>query len=260
MLEITMPSPFPGMNPFLEQSDAWMDFHDNFIVRIQEALSDRVGPNYLVMLEVRLILHERSAEERGFFGIADVGVSDTSNRLATSDAMINSAPLKLKLPAVEIEKHRSLEIRDRRNRKIITVIEFLSPSNKTAGVDRDDYLAKRRQVLSSPTHLVEIDLRRGGTRPSPPDIPPCDYYVLVSRHEDRPHVGVWPIGLRDQLPRIPIPLMAPDSPVWLDLKGVLDRTYDGGGYGKYIYEGEPEPSLTEADMKWARGISLGTKT
>jgi hypothetical protein len=245
------------MNPFLEQSDAWMDFHDEFIVRIRESLSDRVGPNYLVKLEVRLILHERSAEERRYFGIADVGVADPSNRLATMDATSITAPLQLELPAVEMEKHRSIEIRDRRNRRIVTVIELLSPSNKTAGSDRDDYMVKRRQVLSSPTHLVEIDLRRGGTRPSPPELPQCDYYAIVSRHEDRPRVGVWPFGLRESMPAIPVPLKAPDPPVWLDLKAVLDRTYDAGGYGKYIYQEIPEPPLSESEMEWARGFVPG---
>src|SRR5580698_11380562 len=98
-----MPSPFPGMNPFLEQADAWTDFHDNYIVRIQESLSERVGPNYLVKLEVRLILHERWPEERRFFGIANVGVGGSSNRLATMDAATIAAPLQLELPAVEME-------------------------------------------------------------------------------------------------------------------------------------------------------------
>ena len=163
-----MPSPFPGMNPFLEQSDAWMDFHDNFIVRIQESLNEHVGPNYLVKLEVR---------------------------------------------SVDVYKRRSIEVRDRRNRQIATVIELLSPPNKTTGSNRDDYMVKRRQILSAPTHLVEIDLRRGGTRPSPPDLPPCDYYVLVSCREDRPHVGVWPFGLREPMPTIPVPLSAPDGPI-----------------------------------------------
>ena len=252
-----MPSPFPGMNPFLEQSDAWMDFHNEFLMRIRESLNDQVGPNYLVKLEVRLILHERSAEERRFFGIADIGVSDRSNRPAPSALATITAPLQLELPAVEIEKHRSIEIRYGRNRRLITVIELLSPSNKTVGTDHDDYMAKRRQVLSAPTHLVEIDLRRGGARPRPPDLPPCDYYVLVSRHEDRPRVGVWPFGLRDPMPRIPVPLSAPDAPVWLDLKAVLDRTYDAGGYGKYIYQEIPEPPLSEQETEWARGFAPG---
>src|ERR1700722_17174994 len=118
-----MPSPFPGMNPFVQQSDAWMDFHDNFIVRIQESLSGRLGPNYLVILNVRLIPHEYSAESRSFFAIADVGVSDPLNRLAPPSLVPIAAPVQLELPAVEIEKHRSIEIRDRRDRRVITVIE-----------------------------------------------------------------------------------------------------------------------------------------
>jgi hypothetical protein len=115
-------------------------------------------------------------------------------------------------------------------------------------------MVKRRQLMSGPTHLVEIDLHRGGTRPSPRELPPCDYYVLISRHEDRPRVGVWPFALRDPLPTVPVPLTAPDAPVALDLKAVLDRTYDAGGYGKYIYEETPEPALNADDSEWARGF------
>ncbi len=210
-----MPSPFPGMNPYLEQSDAWQDFHINFIVRAREALSLQIGPDYLVKIEVRL------------------------------------------LPRVARERHTSLEIRDRRNRRVVTVLELLSPSNKTAGSDRDDYLAKRRQVLAGQTHLVEIDLRRGGVRPNLPELPACDYYVLVSRYEDRPRLGFWPIGLREPLPRIPVPLSAPDAPVWLDLRAVLDRAYDAADYGKYVYQETPEPPLSEADEAWARQFIPG---
>lgn len=206
-----MPSPFPGMNPYLEQSDTWHDFHVNFIVRSRETLSAQVGTEYLVTIQ-------------------------------TSAA--------LQLPAVEVEQHRSLEIRDRRHRRVITVIEVLSPSNKAPGGDRDDYLAKRRQVLAGQTHLVEIDLRRGGVRPDLPVLPSCDYYALVSRYEDRPRIDFWPIGLRESLPRIPIPLALPDPPVWLDIRSVLDRAY----YGKYIYDETPDPPLRADDEAWAREI------
>ena len=204
-----MPSPFPGMNPYLEQNDTWEDLHHNFITRAQETLSGQVGPNYLVKIEVRLILHER---------------------------------------------HSSIEIRDRRNRRVITVIELLSPSNKTPGSDRDDYLAKRRQVLAGMTHLVEIDLRRGGVRPSPPELPACDYYVLVSRYEQRPKLVFWPLNLRQRLPVVPIPLLAPDPDVSLDLQAVLDRTYDGADYGKYIYGEAPDPPLSAEDEAWAQAF------
>jgi hypothetical protein len=252
-----MPSPFPGMNPYLEQSDAWQEFHNHFLLHAEAALIPQVGPNYIVKAEERLILHELSAEERRFMGTADLGVTSATNRPTAPSGALADAPLFLRLPAVEVEKHLFLEIRDRRGRRVITVIELLSPSNKRPGPDRDDYLAKRRQVLATVTHLVEIDFRRGGQRPSPPDLPPCDYYCLVSRYADRPRVGVWPIGLRDPLPTLPIPLEDDDPPARLDLKAVLDRTYDSSDFGKYIYQETPEPPLSAEDEAWARGIVAG---
>jgi hypothetical protein len=154
--------------------------------------------------------------------------------------------------AVEVERQSFLEIRDRRNRRLVTIIELLSPSNKTAGSDREDYLAKRRQVLAGMTHLVEIDLRRGGLRPAPPELRPCDYYVLVSRYQQRPKLDFWPLGLRGRLPVVPIPLLAPDPDVSLDLQAVLDHTYDAADYGKYIYQEQPEPPLSAEEEAWAR--------
>jgi hypothetical protein len=251
--EVGMPSPFPGMNPYLEQNDSWEDFHPTFLIHAREALTGQVGPNYLVKIEVRLILHELSAEERRFIGRADVGVTAPPPRVSSAPAgAVAAGPVQLQLPAVEVERHSSIEIRDRRNRRVVTVVELLSPSNKAPGSDRDDYLAKRRQVLAGMTHLVEIDLRRGGTRPTPPELLPCDYYVLVSRYEQRPKLDFWPISLRQRLPVVPIPLLAPDPDVSLDLQGVLDRTYDAADYGKYIYGETPEPPLSADDATWTR--------
>jgi hypothetical protein len=240
------------MNPFLEQSDTWVDFHHSFLIHAREALTGQVGPNYLIKIEVRLLLHERSAEERRFIGRADVGVATSHASAAAGVQGSFASPMTLQLPAVEVERHSSIEIRDRRNRRVITVIELLSPSNKAPGSDRDDYLAKRRQVLAGMTHLVELDLRRGGGRPTPPQLPTCDYYALVSRYEQRPTVAFWPIGLRERLPVLPIPLLAPDPDIKLDLQKVLDTTYDAADYGKYVYGETPEPPLAVDDEKWAR--------
>jgi hypothetical protein len=250
-----MPSPFPGMNPYLEQDDTWQDFHQSFLTHAQEALNGQVGPNYLVKIEVRFLLNELSAEERRLFCRADVVVtaSPGTGSSATAVAAL-AAPVQLQLPAVEVERHASLEIRDRRNRRVITVLELLSPSNKMPGSDREDYLAKRRQVLAGHTHLVEIDLRRGGIRPNLPELPSCDYYVLISRYEQRPRLGFWPIHLRERLPLVPIPLAAPDPDVLLDLQALLHHTYDAAGYGKYIYFETPEPPLAAEDEAWARRL------
>jgi len=243
------------MNPYLEQNYDWNDFHQTFVTRMRKLLEAQIGVNYFVKIEVRLYIHERSAEERRFFGVADVGLSSKRDRPVGRVDSALTAPIQLQLPAVEIEKQSSLEIRDVRNRQLITAIELLSPSNKDPSGDYETYVAKRRQILNSPTHFVEIDLRRGGQRPTSPKLPKCDYYVLVSRREDRPTVGVWPFGLRDRLPTIPIPLTSPDPPVLLDLKAVLDITYDDANYGKHIYLETPEPPLRPKDEAWARRIA-----
>lgn len=248
-----MPSPFPGMNPFLEQSDCWEDFHQRFITHAADTLAGPVGPNYLVKIEVRLILHELSADERRYFGRADVGVTGTPpTDQARSGTGAIAAPFQVPLPGVDPIRVSSIEIVDRRDRRVVTVVELLSPTNKTPGPDRDDYIRKRGLLLEQRTHLVEIDLRRGGERPHYPPLPPCAYYVLVSRWQDRPMVGVWPLGLRDPLPVIPIPLTPPDPDTPLDLQALLHRVYDAADYGKYIYSGTPEPPLSPEDAAWAR--------
>lgn len=242
------------MNPFLEQNDTWEDFHHNFITRTQEMLSGRVGPNYFVKVEVRLYRHELPDEPPLYVGRSDVGLTISSPRSEgdwAAPAAI-AAPVRLRVLAVDVERHSWLKICDRRNRHVVTALELLSPTNKTPGPDRDDYLAKRTMLIDNRVHLVEIDLRRGGVRPGPPEIPPCDCYALVSRVDARPYVEVWPIALRDRLPIIPIPLSAPDADVTLDLQELLNRVYDAAGYGKYIYDETPQPPLSDEDAAWAR--------
>src|SRR5437763_12039804 len=84
------------------------------------------------------------------------------------------------------------------------------------------------------------------------DLPDCDYCVVVSRAEERPRVGVWPIRLRDRLPTVPVPLRAPDPDATLDLQAAVHRLYDVAGYHFYIYGGNPQPPLHPDDAAWAR--------
>jgi hypothetical protein len=155
---------------------------------------------------------------------------------------------------VNVEHESFLEIHSRRDRRVVTVIELLSPANKTPGADHDAYVGQRRSLLVSLAHLVEIDLRRGGVRPQKFELPGCDYYALVGRYQDRPNVHVWPIGLRHSLPVISIPLTPPDADVALDLQALLHEVYDAADYGKYIYAEKPQPPLLPADEAWARGL------
>jgi hypothetical protein len=180
---------------------------------------------------------------------------DFQKRFCPAVAEILTSQLKPKYVArIAKQAHTRLsvvEIRDRVDRRLITVIELLSPTNKYAGPDREQYLAKRGQLLASGTHFVEIDLLRGGPRLPLENLPECDYYVLVSRAEERPEAGLWPLRLRERLPVIPVPLRAPHPDAQLDLQALLHRIYDAAGYEDDIYTGEPQPRLTPDDATWA---------
>jgi hypothetical protein len=103
------------MNPYLEQNDTCEDFHQNFITRTQETLSPQVGANYLVKIEVRLMLHELSAEQRRFIGRADLGVTAPLTSVSSIPPVAGlAAPVELEMPAVDVERQSSIEIRDRR--------------------------------------------------------------------------------------------------------------------------------------------------
>jgi hypothetical protein len=240
------------MNPYLEQEDAWQDFHQRFAPVLAELLTSQVRPAYIVKIEERLYIHELPAGQRHYVGRSDVSVAQNPSVLEpAATAGLLEAPARVRLPAVDIERHPYVEVRDRRSRQLVTVIELLSPINKRTGPDREQYIAKRAELLASSAHLVEIDLLRGGNRMPFEDLAECDYYVLVSRVEKRLDADLWPLGLRDPLPHIPIPLRSPSSDAQIDLQAVLNRIYDAAGYEDYIYESSPIPPLSAEHAAWA---------
>lgn len=244
-----MPSPFPGMNPWLELASAWESFHPMFIPIALTHLTRQLGEDYVVRVENRLYIHEPSGEQR-FRGKGDFGIfhPEGSERGGTAVAAPHYVTL---LDVVDIERVNYLTIRDVSGNELITVVELLSPTNKYSGPDREQYIGKRNEILRSKAHLVEIDLLRGGPRMPSRDLPECDYCVLVSRVEERPKAGTWHWRVRDPMPRIPVPVRAPDPDVWLDLKAIVDQVYDAGRFSKYAYDGLPEPRLSPDDMAWA---------
>ena len=251
-----MPSPFPGMNPYLEQSAVWQDFHQRLITHISEALSGQVRPQFYVKIEESVFIHEPSGEERRkLLGRPDVAVFENPGRggVAVADAPANSvAALVARIPDVEFEKHSFIEIRDRHSRDLVTMIELLSPSNKCYGPDREQYLAKRTLLLCSPVSVVEIDLLRDGPRLPLTGVPGCDYSLMVSRPAMRPDVQAWAVALRDPLPTIPVPLRGSVPDASLNLQALLHEVYDAAGYEDYLYQTSPEPPLSETDAEWAR--------
>src|SRR5277367_2635005 len=110
-----MPSPFPGMNPYIERASVWHDFHESFMPLVREILTAQVLPRYFVRIDEQMYIHERSAEERQFLGRRDLlvpALSPSSTALAAAGAVLE-APAVVRLPALDTEGQSFLEIRDR---------------------------------------------------------------------------------------------------------------------------------------------------
>jgi hypothetical protein len=248
------------MNPYLEQPGVWHDFHQAYITTIRNALTPQIVPNYIAKIDDHIYVHELSAEERTFLGRSDLSLLRSSRPVkSAAGARSVVAPVSgLITPGIDIVHESFIEIRDRETTEVITVIELLSPSNKMPGTDREQYVGKRKAILASNTHLVEIDLLRGGPRMPVEDLPACDYVVMVSRSYERPKVELWPFALRDPLPLIPVPLRMDDHDATIDLSRLLQEQFDAAGYSNYIYRTNPQPPLAASDVAWAEQLVRDT--
>jgi hypothetical protein len=244
------------MDPYLEQPDVWHDFHERFIARMADTLAANIRPSYLAKIDDHIYIHELAAEERFLVGQSDVSVlrGERSVAVAAPGPAVAAPAHGFILPGADQLREPFIEIRDRETREVITVIELLSPTNKAAGSDREQYIGKRKAILASNAHLVEIDLLRGGERMPVNDLPACDYVVMVSRSYQRPRVELWPLHLRDALPTIPVPLRLGDRDAIIDLGALFKQQFDAAGYEDYVYATPPRPPLSESDAVWAREL------
>src|SRR5438093_4225285 len=162
-----MPSVFPGMDPFIE-GDEWDDFHSRLITGISDALVPSLRPDYLVRTERRVYVeHPFDNPEliRPDLTVVRPPGRRSPRRGTMASATAVLEPVECTLPAPIEVREKYLVIRKLRSSEVVTVIEVLSPSNKRAGSEgREEYLAKRDEVLQSRTNLVELDLLRGGAR------------------------------------------------------------------------------------------------
>ena len=251
-----MPSPFPGLDPFLE-SQLWDDFHTRFVTIISDFLVPRVRPQYLVNVERYVYVtqpnDEQDEDEVVKIIAPDVFVADTGHgwREYAGKAIATLAPVRNRLP-MRKRRRAYLTIRTKEFREVVTVIELLSPSNKSRSDGQAEYLGKRANVQNSTTNLVELDLLRGGLRlPTANPLQPGDYFAFVSRPTEWPDIDVYGWPLRDPLPSIPIPLAEPDPDVLLDLQEVFTTTYDRAGYDYALnYRAAVRPPLTADDAAW----------
>src|SRR5438105_15442053 len=155
-----MPSPFPGMDPYIEHETIWEDFHQNLATEIQAQLTPLLAPSYYAAVVPRLTYEEVTIVPRPRGIVPDVGVFQASAFPPHSSMAIASAPLVMEAPTVEMEAHESsVDIRPASEGERVTAIEILSRANKNQGsVDWGAYQAKRRALRDSLVHLMEVDL------------------------------------------------------------------------------------------------------
>ncbi|GAB4423360.1 MAG: DUF4058 family protein [Anaerolineae bacterium] len=256
-----MPSPFPGMDPYLE-GYLWPDVHQALANKFRQQLAPQIQPNYVARLEISVIEDTTFTAEVGVM-YPDVEVlkikppppppppAPAGGAAVLEAEAILTAPLTIPLPQVRLV---SVEIRDVAQNQLVTCIEILSPVNKREP-HLSQYRLKRLRLHEAGVHLLEIDLLRRGSRPwTHPRIPDTPYLALLTRAEI-PAVEVWPIRLQDKLPLLPVPLRPPDKDATLDLAAALTAVYDEAYYHLSIdYAQEPPPPpLAEEETAWSRG-------
>ncbi|HEV8061435.1 MAG TPA: DUF4058 family protein, partial [Gemmataceae bacterium] len=246
-----MASPFPGMDPYLEGA-RWPGFHHELATEIRRQLTPLLLPRYYADTSTYFLVDTGEEVEIAQNIYPDVGVLEKTDRQhSKSPLAIAEAPVQLRLVLPHRRPHSQIEIRDLQKNRLVTAIEFLSPTNKRAP-GRKQYLRKRLRILQSRAHLIELDLLRRGRRlPWSGNPPPASYYVYLSRAEKRPEIGIWPLALPDRLPVIPVPLLNDDPAVPLDLQQAVNAVYDSCRYDLLLNYGDgPDVPFASTEMAW----------
>lgn len=251
-----MPSPFPGMDPYIEAPDVWSDFHNRFANEISTVLNKKLRPRYIARLTPYVTYESIEIAQTAAIR-PDIGVWQPQ----PSPKTLRESPITFTPPIAESEvayevplRLYTVEIREVDTMQLVTAVEILSPVNKKRGHDAQlDYWRKRRDLFRSSAHLIEIDLLRGGERPPlETPVPSAPYYITLSRATHRPKVDVWAIQFEDSLPRLPVPLHEPDPDTVLDLQAVLRTVYEEGNYDMLIdyRKPPPPPKLSDTEAGW----------
>jgi Protein of unknown function (DUF4058) len=247
-----MPSPFPGMDPYLEHPSAWTNIHHRLITAIADVLAPQLLPKYQILIEERI--YQVESEDSILIGVPDVTIQRIGSKtIATGNVALSepdTQPRSVTLIYPETVRQSYLEVREIATSQVITVIEVLSPVNKRPGKGRIDYENKRTMVFNSSSNMVEIDLLRQG-QPMAEQDTQTHYRILVSAEEKRPQADLYDFNVQDLIPCFLLPLRAEDICPLVDLRSLLDGIYDRSGYGFVIdYSQPPIPALAESDLEW----------
>jgi hypothetical protein len=216
-----MASPFPGMDPYLEDEKLWPSFQHHVI-----------GCLYQMLLPGLVDRYRARVAQRHYI---------------TEQALFTS---------VMREEHHEeyIEIRQRSDGRLVTLVDMASPSNKTSSAGRQAYLEKRREGRSTGANLVEIDLVLQGQPMldySREGLPDWDYAVTVTRCTQPERYEIYTATLQKRLPRFRLPLATDDRDTVLDLHAAFARAFDQGNFASKIdYQRDPVTSLSDEDRQW----------
>jgi hypothetical protein len=250
-----MPTPFPGMDPYLEQPELWPDIHNSLISALRNDLAPKLRSRYYLAIEERLYL----AKAGSLVEWADMAVMGRPQAAAPASPALEIDPgnaVVIELPMPDQIRETFLEVRETDSNKVITVVEILLPTNKRPGPGRNLYLQKRAELLAGQTHLIEIDLLRAWEpMPMRQVAPQAHYWILVSRAEQRPRAHLFPFSIRQPIPTFALPLQLGDQEPTVNLGHLLHALYDRAGYDLRLDYGlEPPPPLAEEDVAWVEGL------
>jgi len=216
-----MPSPFPGMDPYLEEEKLWPAFQHQLVSCLYQILLPGLIDRYRARVGQR--------------------------HYATEQALFTS---------VVREEHveEFIEIRQRSDGRLVTLVDLVSPTNKTTSCGRQAYLKKRNESKAAGTSLVEIDLVLQGQPMldySRDGLPDWDYAVTVTRSTQPERYEIYTATLQKRLPRFRLPLAADDRDTVLDMHAAFTRCYDQGNFAAKIdYRRDPPTKLAEENRKW----------
>ncbi len=269
-----MKSPFPGMDPYIEDRGLWADFHTKLIGEIERALAALLPEQYFIQTGERayvVLAGANGKEERPFYPDVGVGAAPQQERVPEALGAVAVAEPAAEIAAVTmrafIDEHfreNFIEIYENDPElRLVTCIAMLSPSNKRRGTEGwVQYLRKRNALLLGSANLVEIDLLRCGQRmPMVEPWPNSPYYLLVGRQSDVPRCRVWPVHFHQALPEIPVPLASPDPDVPLALQHLIETVYERSRYARRIDYAKPlDPPLRPEQAAGLQGIRKGDKS
>ena len=254
-----MKSPFPGMDPYLERH--WREVHHALITYARDQLSPKLPRGLRPRIEERVFIEPDDGDFREIY--PDVHMVEHPEPHAGLEQHAEAIAVAVAEPIlVHVKREPApqgyIEIVDAESgNRVVTVIEFLSPTNKLSGEGQLLYLRKQKEVIAAAASLVEIDLTRTGKRllAGPTAVlrasQRATYMACVTRGWKTDVAELYPLRLTEPLPAIRIPLRESDADTTLNLQALIDQCYENGRYDHIDYRQPPVPPLDPDGAAWA---------